>query len=113
MMKRNEHYSELSISFDHAIVESKPPAMMGNYNRNYLNQRERDDLETDILPYGLTTINTDQPTRISNKSGSLIDYIITDHYNAHSFSSFVSDNPFRTNKPIDRFVTSVISNIGY
>ena len=85
---------------------------MGDYNINYLNQREKEDLETVILPNGLTTINTDQPTRISNKSGSLIDYIITDHYNnAHSFSSFVSDTPFRTSVPIDHFATSVISNI--
>ena len=39
---------------------------MGDYNKNYLNQREKENLETVILPYGLTTINTDQPTRISN-----------------------------------------------
>ena len=64
---------------------------MGDYNLKYLNQRKREDLETVILPYGLTTINTDQPTRIGKKALSLIDYIITDHYNANSFSSFVSD----------------------
>ena len=60
----------LSISIDHAIVENKPLTMMG---------QEKEDLETVTLPHGLTTINTDQPTRISNESGSLIDYVITDH----------------------------------
>ena len=85
------HFFEASsISIYHAIVENKPLTMMGVCNINYLNQREREDLETVTLAYGLTTINTDQPTRISNKE-SLIEYIITDHYDAHSFSSFVSD----------------------
>ena len=87
--------------------------MMGDYNINYLNQREREDLETVTLPYGVAAINNDQPTRISNKSGSLMNHIITDHYNFHSFSSFVSDTPFRTstNKAMEYFATSVISNI--
>ena len=87
---------------------------MGDYNINYLNQREREDRETVILPYGLTTINTDHSTRISNKSGPLKDNIIADHYNAHSFSSFVSDNLFCTsaNEPIDqlRLLLLVILN---
>ena len=86
---------------------------MGDYNINYLNQKEREDLESVILPSGLAAINNDQPIRISNKSGSLMNHIITDHYNFHSFSSFVYDTLFRTStkRAIYPFATSVISNI--
>ena len=37
---------------------------MGDYNINYFNTREEQDLETVTLPYVLIVSNTDQPTRI-------------------------------------------------
>ena len=46
---KKAHYhqfiEELSMSIDHAIVENKPTTMMGDYNINYLNKREREHLE--------------------------------------------------------------------
>ena len=109
----HQFLEELSINIDHAIVENKPLTMMGDYNKNHLNQSDREDLETVILPFELTTINTDQPTKIGNKSGSLIDYIITDHYNINSYSILLSDTAFRTstNELIDHFATCCKSNI--
>ena len=68
----HQFLEKLSMSIDHAVVEIKPLTMMGDYNINYLNQREKEDLETVILPYGLKTISANQPTRKSNKSGSIM-----------------------------------------
>ena len=86
---------------------------MGDYNINYLNAREKQDLETVTLAYGLIGSNTDQPTRIKGPSKTSIDYIITDHNNAAFFTHIVSDTPLRTisKKPIDHLATSVITNI--
>ena len=105
----HQFIEKLSTGIDYAIVENKPLTKTGDYNINNLNQREWKM----CTAYVLTTINTDQPTRISIKSKSLIDYAITDYYNAHSFSSFVSDTSFGTsaNKPIDHFATSEVSDV--
>ena len=107
----HQFLEELSISIDHAIVENKPLTIMGGYNINYLNTREKQDLETVTLPYGLIVSNTDQPTRKKGTSKTLIDYIITDHSNAAYFTPIVSDTPLRTigKKPIDHLATCVIT----
>ena len=68
----HQFLEELSVSIDHAIVENKPLTIMGDYNINYLNTREKQDLETVILPYGLIVSNADQPTRIKGTSKTLI-----------------------------------------
>ena len=78
----HQFLEELSISIDHAIVETKPLTIMGDYKIKYLNTREKQILQTVTLPYGLIVSNTDQPTRIRGTSKTLIDYIIADHSNA-------------------------------
>ena len=55
---------------------------MGDYNINYLNELEQQNLVTILIPYGLQIINTKIHTRIHGISRSLIDYIISDHFNA-------------------------------
>ena len=109
----HQFVEELSVSIDHAIVENKPLTLMGDYNYNHLNTREKQDLETVIFPYGLIVINTDQPSRIKGTSKTLIDYIITDHSTAAFFTAIVSETPLPTigKKPIDHLATSVITNI--
>ena len=104
---------QLSLSIDFAVTENKPITLLGDYNIDYLNERERQDLETVILPYGLRINNTDEPTRVRGNSKSLIDYIITDHLQAETFRAHVSDTPLRTGnkKRIDHFATSLITNI--
>ena len=76
---------------------------MVDYNINYLNTREKQDLEAEFLPYGLIVSITDQPTRIKGPSKTLIDYIITHHCSDAFFTAIASDTPLRTigKKPID------------
>ena len=109
----HQFLEELSVGVDHAIVENKPLTIMGDYNINYLNIREKRHLETVTHPYGLIFSNTDQPTRIKGTSKTLVKYIITDHSNAACFTPIVIDTPLRTigKKPIDHLATSVITNI--
>ena len=81
---------------------------------DYLNKREKKDLETVILPYGFKINNTDEPTRVRGNSNSLIDYIITDQFQAETFRAHVSNTTLRTGykKQIDHFAISLITNIG-
>ena len=104
---------QLSLSIDFAVTENKPITLLGDYNIDYLNKRERQDLETVILPYGFKINNTDEPTRVRGNSKSLIDSIITDHFQAETFHAHVSDTPLRTGnkKQIDHFATSLTTNI--
>ena len=68
----------MSTSVDFAIVENKPINLVGHYNINYLNVKERQPLDTITIPYGLRITNTEFPTRVQGNSMTLIDYIITD-----------------------------------
>ena len=85
---------------------------MGDYNINYLNTREKQDLETVTPPYGLRVSSTDQPTRIKDTSKKSIEYIITDYSNAVFFTPIVSDTPLPTfaKKPSDHLARSAITN---
>ena len=60
----HQFLEELTISIDRAIVQDKHVTIMGAYNIDYLNAREKHDLETVTTPYGLIVSNTDEPTRI-------------------------------------------------
>ena len=104
---------ELSTSIDFAVTENKPITLMGDYNIDYLNWKEKQCLDSVIVPYGLSLINKNQPTRIQGNSSSLIDYIITDLPHAENFESVVSDTTLRTlkNTDIDHLATSIITTI--
>ena len=62
----NRILEELSTSIDYAITEKKPLVLMGDYNMNYFDKRERECLETILTPYGLTVMNKDHATRVQN-----------------------------------------------
>ena len=104
---------ELSTSIDYAITENKPMTLMGAYNIDYLNNKEKQYLDTITVPYGLNIVNTEIPTRVRGKSKSLLDYIITDLPGSINFESYVSDTPLRNlnGEHVDHFQTSVISNV--
>ena len=58
---------------------------MGDYNMNYLNNKERNNLDKVLIPYDLKVVNA-EPTRGKN----LIDYIITEgNYQIQSAHTFI------------------------
>ena len=89
-------FKELLGSKELAIVDNKPITLMGDYNTDYLNEREQISLGTVILPYGLRILNTNIPTRVKDNSKTLIDYRITDLNNSENFTDVIFDTPLRT-----------------
>ena len=76
---------------------------MGDYNINYLENKEKQNLETIIQPYDLNVTNKHQATRIKDESISLIDYIIIDG-NEPLLYSEIFDSPIQT----DHFAQLII-----
>ena len=107
----NSFLEELSTSIDYAVTENKPITLMGDYNLDYLNKKEKQSLDTIMIPYGLKITNENIPTRISGNCKSLLDYIITDlpEYKR----TYISDTPLRTikGKMSDHYATSIITDI--
>ena len=107
----NSFLEELSTSIVYAVTENKPITLRGDYNLDYLNKKEKQSLDTIIIPYGLKITNESIPTRISGNCKSLLDYIITDlpEYK----QSCISDTPLRTikGKTSDHYATSIITEI--
>ena len=105
---------ELSTSIDIAIVENKPITLMGDFNINFFNHKERQCLETITIPYGFHILNTTEPTRIGPTSKSLVDYIVSDLPMIEGAVTYVSDTPLRTLKKkteVDHRATLAITNI--
>ena len=86
---------------------------MGDFNIGYLNNQEKQYLDTITVPYGLNIVNTEIPTRVRGKSKSFLDYIINDLPGSVDFESYVSDIPLRNlnGEHVDHFQTSVFSNV--
>ena len=76
---------------------------MGDYNINYLENKEKQNLETIIQPYDLNVTNKHQATRIKDESNSLIDYIIIDG-NEPLLYNEIFDSPIQT----DHFAQLII-----
>ena len=72
--------------------------MMRDNNINYLENKEKQNLETIIQPYDLNVTNKQQATRIKDESNSLIDYIIIDGNDPLLYSEIVD-----TQIQIDQF----------
>ena len=104
-------FLELSTSIDYAITENKPITLMGDYNLDYLNKREKESLDTIMVTYGMNITKNDKPTKISGNCKSLLDYIITDL--PESKRTYICDTPLRTiqGKMSDHFATSIITDI--
>ena len=96
----NNFLEESSTSIGSAIVENKPITLMGDYNIEYPNPKEKECLETILFLYGLQIMNTEQPTRVKGNSQSLIDFINTDLPKSTCFETIVSDTVLKTLKTL-------------
>ena len=109
----NPFLEQLSTSIDYAVTENKALTLMGDYNIDYLNWKEKQCLDSITIPYGLNVVNNSHPTWVQGNANSLIDYIITDLPQAENYEPIVSDAPLRTvkKKDIDHLATSIITSI--
>ena len=73
---------KLVLGIDLAMAEGKSVILAGDYNLNYFAKRDRILIQSVISPYDLKPTNNDTATRMTNSSSTLIDYIITDYYEA-------------------------------
>ena len=80
---------------------------MEDYNLDYLIKKEKQSLDTIVIPYGLKITNENIPTKISGNCNSLLDYIITD-LPEHK-RTCISDTPLRTikEKMSDHYATII------
>ena len=83
---------ELFLCIEKASTENKSICLIGDYNINYLNNKENQNLDTIILPYDLHLMNSRTATRHQNGSCSLLDYIITDNWLREKYN-YVFDSP--------------------
>ena len=72
----NQFLDELALNLDNAISVCNSVYLMGDYNINYLDRFERNNLDSVIIPYGLNVCSSETPTRITQSSETHIDYII-------------------------------------
>ena len=73
---------QLATNIDNAIVKGHNIILMGDYNIYYLNSREKEKLDSILLPYHLEIQKKTEATRIckAGKTATLIDYFISDIY---------------------------------
>ena len=79
---------------DRVITENKPIMLMEDLNLNYLLESYKTKIDSILEPYGLNLVNSTIPTRIQNRSATLIDYTITDLETSKNVK--ISDAPFNT-----------------
>ena len=74
----SQFLNELAFCIDKASTENKSISLLGDYIINYLNNKEKQKLDTIIPPHDLHLMNSRTATRHRNVSCSLLNYIITD-----------------------------------
>ena len=84
---------QLALHIDTAVTELKKTIMVGEYNINYHNHREKVKLDTILVPYGLKVQNND-PTRTNNNKSTQIDFIISEPDNF--INVFTGDCPIKS-----------------
>ena len=82
---------QLTLNIDNAFSVSNKITLLGDYNINYLNSKEEENLDSIIIPYGLKVFFPNDETRISSSTKTHIDYIISD-YETNGIE-FVFDTP--------------------
>ena len=80
---------------DNAICESVPITMMSDYNMNFFQTLERDNLETVFIHYGFSVAGPILSERICKTTKTHIDYNLTENIPVEK--SFVFDSPSKTN----------------
>ena len=85
--KHNKFLDSTALQIDAAVSKKKSVILMGDYNINYLNNKERNNIDTVLIPYDLKVVNT-KPTQGKN----LIDYIITEvNFQMQSAHTLISE----------------------
>lgn len=100
----NHFLDELTKNIDNAITENKSITLMGDYNINYLNEDEKEKLDACLIPYGLDVINKKVPTRITENTKTLIDYIISENETTAKY--IIADTEFKTDHLLSVCITS-------
>ena len=101
-------FSLLSKSDSNLIMIFSPVlkiTLLGDYNINYLDSKEKENLDSIIIPYGLKVFYPNDETRISSSSKTHIDYIISD-YETNGIE-FCFDTPYKT----DHFASIILTDI--
>ena len=69
---------QLTLNIDNAFSVSNKITLLGDYNINYLDIKEKENLDSIIIPYGLKVFCPNEETRSSSSTKTHIDYIISD-----------------------------------
>ena len=95
---------DLLHGLDYAASEGKRVTLMGDFNMNYLNNREKRKIQDTFAPYSLSVANKSIPTRYNKAGGSLIDFIISEKKVIKK--TLICDAPFATDHNITLLVTN-------
>ena len=98
---------ELTKNIDNAISQNSSIHLLGDYNIDYLDNIEQNNLDSVIIPYGLNVCSETETTRISKSSSSHIDYIITESSNI--LIDLVFDSHFKSDHLCSLCITKTIT----
>ena len=96
---------QLTLNIDNAFSFSNKITLLGDYNINYLDSKEKENLDSIIIPYGLKVFCPNDETRISSSTKTHIDYVISD-YETNGIE-FCFDTPYKT----DHFASFILMDI--
>ena len=103
----SEFLEFLAKNIDTSVVQQSNLILMGDYNINYLNHREKQMLDTILIPYGLKPSNVNENTM--KTTNSLIDYVIVED-GFKTLSTIISDTPIKTDHYAQLVITDSIGN---
>ena len=104
---KTDFLEDLAKSIDHAQSFNSNLILLGDYNLNYLNEDDKQSLDTILIPYNLDVTNKLTPTH----SKALIDYIITDlGIKDLTNISIVFTSPIKTDHQATAFITELKLN---
>ena len=104
---KTDFLEDLAKSIDHAQSFNSNLILLGDYNRNYLTEDDKQSLDTILIPYNLYVTNKLTPTH----SKALIDYIITNlDIKDLTNNSIVFTPPIKTDHQATAFITELKLN---
>ena len=89
---QNELFEQLLTNIDNSPCTSIPIILLGDYNIDYNNLDEKQNLDIVVLPYGYTIACQNLPTRLYKSTETLIEYIL----NVNTAEDRVFDSCFKT-----------------
>ena len=104
---KTDFLEDLGKSIHHAQSFNSNLNLLGDYNLNYLNEDDKQSLDTILIPYNLDVTNKLTPTH----SKALIDYIISDlSIQGLSNNSLKFTPPIKTDHQATAFITELKLN---